>query len=151
MKILIVLITYLCGVMIEYFLFLYPVYLSGTLIEYLFVFGIFVIPGLFLFVVPFSHCISIYSQINALKLCIVYILFGAFISFIMIFITFPKFFIKDIFHFEYIFVLLNGSWFSLVYLVMNEMVLIVFKKKAIQEVILDSQSFIRNHDMLRAK
>lgn len=151
LRIYFVLLTYFIGVYGEYYLLLKPSGLDGELFDYLFLFGIIIIPVLLLFIIPMSIVLEQLKFLSLMKKMLIYIVVGAVIAIFILYLAIPYINIFDIIDPKYLFVIFNGSWFAVIYFIISEMVHNQIKKKAIQESFLDSQNIIHNHDMQRAK
>lgn len=128
MKGIIAICTYILGVCMEYVLVIELFNMNGELIDYLFLFGILVMPGLFLFIIPLTNVVE-YIHTHYLILAILYILVGASIATTILMITIPLQEISDLFHMEYLFFILNGSWFSVLYYMLFTLQRIIYDKK----------------------
>lgn len=128
MKSVIAICTYILGVCMEYVLVTGLFNMHGELIDYLFLFGILVMPGLFLFIIPLTNVVE-YANIHYLMLATIYIIVGASIATTILMITIPIHEMSDLFHREYLFCIFNGSWFSLLYYMLFELKRIIYDKR----------------------
>lgn len=120
MRIFTVLVTFFVGVLIEYFLIIKPFQMSGEFLDYLFLLGILVVPGLFIFILPISILINSFGNIHFFKLFIIYLLLGIVLSVITIIMAIPVRLMNIFLQSKILFVVLNGAWFSLFYLFVTE-------------------------------
>lgn len=143
MKFITVIFTYFLGVFIEYNLIIKPLKLNGEFLDYLFLFGILVIPGLFLFIIPISIIMDHILNIRYYTSFIIYSLSGALIAILIILVSVPIQYFSELLHLKYVYVILNGVWFSVLFYISIEIERLfrelIGKKKAIQEYISDSQ------------
>jgi hypothetical protein len=125
-KAVVALLTYFIGVTLECVVFLT---ISGDWFhygDYLLLYGIFVLPVLFLFAIPISTLTDYYTETKKHRkvyACLLHIVFGAFIPSVMLFFIHTGEAWTDFTTLlpEYIFYVCNGLWFAFLFWILDEM------------------------------
>lgn len=146
MNVIKVFITYFLGVVIEYNVFYQSQNLSEDFQDYLFIFGILVVPALFLFIIPISIFLNSMEKVRFKFVVSLYFVVGVIIAVVIIFAAFPINQMNELLNKDYLFIILNGAWFSVLYCIITEIERVLKnrvteRKKAIQEKFLNSQRY----------
>lgn len=120
MKIIIVLFTYFVGVFIEFNLIIKPLNFNGEFLDYLFLFGILVIPGLFLFIIPISIIMKNILKIRYVISFIIYLVVGALLAVFIILVSVPIQYYSELMELKYLYIILNGSYFAVLFYIGDE-------------------------------
>lgn len=136
LRILNVMLTYFLGVLIEYIFFIKPAGMEGELIDYLFLFGVLVIPALFIFILPISLLLINFPKMRfEFSICLFFVI-GLVFSTMIIYLAVPIKHVTNLIHEEILFFILSGAWFSVLYFLITEvfsgLVFVIKRKKAIQ-------------------
>ncbi|GGE62958.1 hypothetical protein [Priestia taiwanensis] len=124
-KAVVAMLTYFIGVTLECVVFLT---ISGDwfhYVDYLLIYGIFVLPSLFLFAIPISLWSDYFTaekKYRKIYACFLHIGFGACIPAVMLFFIYTGEGWKDFSTLlpEYLFYVFNGLWFSFVFWTLDE-------------------------------
>lgn len=139
MRVIVVFLTLILGVLIEYIYLIYTSNVVGKYLDVLFLFSMLVIPGLYIYVIPLSLYIEKIRKYRIIISIFIYAILGASIATFIILMAVPTHLNLGLLHKEYLFTILNGSWFSVLYFLIAEFIQTI--KKAIQVKNSDSQKF----------